>query len=129
MRIKPKIVSEAPSQWLTPQRNLIKRKNFFFSGSRLPSTGSQRVRHDLATDVAVVQSLDHVLLFVTPWTVAPQAPWSMGLPRQECWSGLPFLSPGDLPNLGIQPTSPALTGRFFTSEPPGKPLCLGPPTK
>ena len=128
MRIKPKIVSEAPSQCLAPQRNLIKRKDFF-SGGRLPSTGSQRVGHDLATDVAVVQSLDRVLLFVTPWTVALQAPWSMALPRQECWSGLPFLSPEDLPSPGIQPMSPALTGRFFTSEPPGKPLCLGLSTK
>ena len=89
--------------------------------------GSQRVGHNLAAVVAVVivvQSRGRVPLFVTPWTVALQAPWSMGLPRQGCWSGLPFLSPGDLPNPGIQPTSPALAGRFFTSEPPGKPLCL-----
>ena len=46
----------------------------------------------------------------------------MGFPRQEYWNGLPFPSPGDLPNLGIEPASPALTGRFFTNEPPGKPL-------
>ena len=45
----------------------------------------------------------------------------MGFPRQECWSGLPFPSPGDLPNPGIKPTSPALAGRFFTTESPGKP--------
>ena len=46
---------------------------------------------------------------------------SMGFPRQEYWSGLPFPSPGDLPNPGIEPRSPALAGGFFTTEPPGKP--------
>jgi len=45
----------------------------------------------------------------------------MGFPRQEYWSGLPFPSPGDLPNPAIEPTSPALAGRFFITEPPGKP--------
>ena len=51
---------------------------------------------------------------------AHQAPLSRGFPRQESWSGLPFPSPGDLPNQGIEPTSPALAGRFFTAETPGK---------
>ena len=60
--------------------------------------------------------------FVTPWTVAPQAPLSMGFPRQEYWSGLPLPSPGDFPNPGIEPRSPELTGGFFTTEVPGKPL-------
>ena len=54
------------------------------------------------------------------WTVARQAPLSMGLSRQEYWSGLPFPPPGDLPNPGIEPSS-ALTSGFFTTEPPGKP--------
>ena len=45
--------------------------------------------------------------FATPWTVALQAPLSMGFPRQEYWSGLPFPSPGDLPDPGIEPRSPA----------------------
>ena len=49
-----------------------------------------------------------------------QAPLSMGFSRQEHWSGLPFPSPGDLTNPGIEPTSPALAGEFFTTEPPGK---------
>ena len=60
--------------------------------------------------------------FVTQ-TVARQAPLSMGFPRQEYWSGLPFLSSGTLPDPGIEPmspASPALAGRFFTTEPPGK---------
>ena len=58
--------------------------------------------------VKVVKSLSRVWLFVTPWTVAYQAPQSMELFRQEYWSGLPFPSPGDLPNPGIEPRSPAL---------------------
>ena len=56
-----------------------------------------------------------------PCTVAGQAPLYMGFPRQEYWSGLPFPSAGDLPDPGIEPVSPALIGRFFTIEPPGKP--------
>ena len=59
--------------------------------------------------------------FVTPWTVAYKAPLSIAFPRQEYWSGLPFPSPGDLPNSEIEPVSPALIGRLFTTELPGKP--------
>ena len=59
--------------------------------------------------------------FVTPWTIAHQAPLSIAFPRQEYWTGLPFPSPGDLPDPGIKPASPALAGRLFTIEPPGKP--------
>ena len=55
-----------------------------------------------------VKSLSRVRLFATPWTAAHQAPPSMGFSRQEYWSGLPFLSPGDLPNPRIKPMSPAL---------------------
>ena len=58
--------------------------------------------------------------FETPWTVAYQAPPSMGFSRQEYWSGLPFPSPGDLPNPGIKPGSPALQTDSSPSEPPGK---------
>ena len=61
-------------------------------------------------------------LRATRWTVAHQAPLSMEFPRQEYWSGLPFPPPGDLPDSGIKPKSPSLTGEFFTPEPPGKPL-------
>ena len=56
--------------------------------------------------VVSAQSLSHAQLFATLWTVACQAPLSMGSSRQECWSGLPFPSPGDLPSLGIEPLSP-----------------------
>ena len=59
--------------------------------------------------------------FATPWTVAHQAPLSMGSARQEYRSGLPILSPGDLPNPGIELVSSALAGGFFTTEPLGKP--------
>ena len=72
-----------------------------------------------------VKSLSHVQLFATPWTVAHQASPSMGFSRQEYWSGLPFPSPGDLPNPGIEPESPALEADALTSEPPGKPKNTG----
>ena len=58
----------------------------------------------------------------TPWRVAHQVPLSMGYSRQEHWSGLPFPIPGDLLDLGIEASSPALASGFFTTEPPGKPL-------
>ena len=69
-----------------------------------------------------VKSLSRVRLFVTPWTVAHQAPPSMEFSRQEYWSGLPFPSPGDLPDPGIEPRSPALQADTLASEPPGKHL-------
>ena len=68
-------------------------------------------------------SLSRVWLFVSPWTVAHQAPLSKEFSRQEYWSGLPLPSPGVLPDPGIEltpPTFPALAGRFFTSAPIGK---------
>ena len=64
-----------------------------------------------------VKSLSRVQLFATPWTVAHQAPPSMGFSRQEYWSGLPFPSPGDLPDPGIESRSPALQADTLTSEP------------
>ena len=69
-----------------------------------------------------VKSLSCVRLFATPWTIAHQAPPSMGFSRQEYWSGLPFPSPGDLPDPGIEPGSPALQADPLTSKPAGKPL-------
>ena len=66
-----------------------------------------------------------VWLFATPWTVAYQARPSMGFSRQEYWSGLPFPSPGDLPDPGIKPGSPALQADALTSEAPGKPFHQG----
>ena len=67
-----------------------------------------------------VKSLSRVQVFATLWTVAHQAPLSMGFSRQQYWSGLPFPSPGDLPNPGIELRSP-LHADALSSEPPGKP--------
>ena len=67
-----------------------------------------------------VKLLSRVQLFATPWTVAYQAPPPMGFSRQEYWSGLPFPSPGDLPNPGIEPESSTLSADALLSEPPGK---------
>jgi len=73
-----------------------------------------------------VKLLSRVRLFTTPWTVACQVPPSTGFPpsmgfsRQDCWSGLPFPSPGDLPDPGMEPGSPSLQADTLPSEPPGK---------
>ena len=69
-----------------------------------------------------VKLLSRVWLFVTPWTVAHQDPPFMEFSRQEYWSGLPFPSPGDLPNPGIEPGSPALQADALPSGLPGN-LC------
>ena len=66
-----------------------------------------------------VKSLSRIQLFATPWTVTHQAPPSMGFSRQEYWNGLPFPSPGDLPDPGIEPRSPTLQADIVTSEPSG----------
>ena len=63
-----------------------------------------------------------VRLFTTLWTAAYKAPLSLEFSRQEYWSRLPFPTPEDLPNPGIEPTSPALAGRFLTPVTPGKPF-------
>ena len=64
----------------------------------------------------VVKSLSHVEIFCNPWTLL-----SMGFSSQQCWSGLPLLTPRDLPHPGIEPALSALTGGFFTNAPPGEP--------
>ena len=70
--------------------------------------------------------LSCVQLSAIPWTVAHQAPPSMAFSRQEYWSGLPFPSPEDLPDPGIEPRSPTLQADTLPSEPPGKPTKKGP---
>ena len=107
----------------------------------LQFVGSQRVGHDWATELnwitfcvnslktydnfahswseVEVKLLNWVRLFATPWPVAYQAPQSMEFSREEYWSGLPFPSPGDLPNPGIEPGSHALQADALPSEPPG----------
>ena len=67
------------------------------------------------------------LTLMTPWTVACQTPLSMGFPRQEYWSSLPFPSPGDLPEPGVEPVSRScFASGFFSTEPPGKPRYMYP---
>ena len=66
--------------------------------------------------MCVLWCFSHVRFFATLWTIARQAPLSMGFSKQEYWSGLPFLSPGELPNPGTKPGSPALAGGFFTTS-------------
>ena len=101
--------------------------DFLFLGSKITADGD--CNHEIKIHLLLgrkamtnlvkvkVKSLSCVRLFATPWTVAYQAPPSMGFSRQECWSGLPFPSPGDLPNPGIERGSPALQADALPSEP------------
>ena len=89
---------------------------------RSPVHGRRCQVSQLRPKAVKVKSQSRVRLFATPRTnVAHQAPPSMGFSRQEYCSGLPFPSPGDLPDPGIKPGSPALQADALTSEPPGKP--------
>ena len=89
--------------------------------SQLPLQGRrlQKLLSLLAMHLSPMCSLcllSRVRLSATPWTIARQAPLSIGFPRQESCSGLSFLPPGDLPDPGIKPASPALAGMFFTTS-------------
>ena len=77
--------------------------------------------------VCVLSHFSCVQLFVTPWTVAPQAPQSLGFSRQEYQSGFPCFPRGYLPDPGMKPTSPTLQADFLLTDPPGKPLVLSGP--
>ena len=85
-----------------------------------PTQESNRGLCEIKTDTVSV--LSHVRLFATPWTVACQAPLSMGILQARILSGLPCPPPGDLSNLGIEPRSPALPADSLPSKPPRKPL-------
>ena len=84
--------------------------------------GCEEINCQVWKMMVVLKLLSCVRLFVTPGTVAHQAPLSMQFSRQEYWSGLPFPSPGDLPNPGVKPRSPALQADSLPSESPGKPM-------
>ena len=119
--------------WWIMLKNIIKnslivqrfRFGTFTLGSWVPTLIGQLRSHQPCRAVkkitSKVKSFSRVWLFATLWTGAYQAPPSMGFSRQEYWSGLPFPSPGDLPDPGIEPGSPALEADSLTSEPSGKP--------
>ena len=91
---------------------------FPFPGD-LPDSGIESGSPALAGEFFTTNTTwETVRLFATPWTVAYHAPPSMGFSSQECWSGLPFPSPGDLPDPGIEPGSPTLQADALPSEPP-----------
>ena len=99
----------------------------YLQSSRVSELGSYDWWLSLFFTTVQACVLSPVWVFVTPWTAACQVSLSMGLSPQEYWSGLPFSPLQDLPDPRIQPTtppSPALAGRFFTTEPPGKPALL-----
>ena len=113
---------EAPG-WVPPAASFQGRGNQadFLEGKRQlkPEKLGKRENMHTCTECVLAKLLSHVRLFVTPWTVAPQAPLSMGFSRQEYWRGLPCPPPGDLPDPGIESaslTSPLLAGEFFTTS-------------
>ena len=108
--------SLSPPSLLTLNFSLHQGRNFFL----VPPEKSPKANILIAA--IVVQSLSHIRLFCKPMDCS--LPGSMGCPKQEYWSGLPFPSSRNLSNSGIKPMSPALAGRFFTAEPPGKPSIL-----
>ena len=90
---------------------------------RLQRLGLASQAEEEILNVKKVKSFSHVQLFVSPWTVACQAPPSMGFSRQEYWSGVLFPFPGDLPDPGIEYRSPTLQADSLPFEPPGNPWC------
>ena len=104
-----------PRDWTCISLWLLHCRQIFYQGSHQESfpLGKPQINY-----VWVLGGFSRVWLFATPWTVAHQAPLSMGFSRQEYWTGLPFPPPGDLPNPEIESVSlksPALAGRFFTT--------------
>ena len=82
----------------------------------LPGSSVHGILQARILETSSMKLLSHVRFFVTPWTVAHQAPPSMGFSRQEYWSGLPFPPPGDLSDPGIEPGSPELQADSLTTE-------------
>ena len=104
---------------LSPSALLVKTRGSFYTFLAM-SKGRKGVHID-----KVLLLLSHLVsvvrLFGDPWTVARQASLSVGFPRQESWSGLPFPPSGDHPNPGMEPCLSCIIVGFFTTEPPGKP--------
>ena len=95
---------------------------FSFQSQRkaMPKNAQTTAQFHASHTLAKVKSLSRVWLFATPWIAAYQAPLSIGFSRREYWSGLPFPSPGDLPNPGTKPSSPAFQADSLPSEAPGR---------
>ena len=115
------------TSWQIDKETMETVRNFIFLGSKSLQmvSAAMKLKDTCSLEEKLwptwkVKSLSHVWLFATPWTVAYQAPPSMGFSRQEYWNGLPFLSPGDLPDPGIEPRSPTFQADALTSELPGK---------
>ena len=100
--------------WTPKRKSICPTKN---SSTFLINRPTLQRKNFLIIPCMCVCMLSHVWLFVTPWTVACQAPLSIEFSTWEYWSGLPFPTPGDLPDLGIEPTSPALEDGFFATKP------------
>ena len=119
------------ASWALASNDAVKKHVFWSCGSLYSSNKEQEVNKYICnmsvTFVVVAQLLSHVwLFFVTPWTVACHAPLCMGFSRQEYWSGLPFPSPGDLPDPGMEPRSPALQADSLPFELPGIYMLVSP---
>ena len=121
---KTKFMASSPiTSWQTDGETMETMRDFIFLGSKITANGdySHEIKRCLLLGRKVkVKSLSRVRLLATPWTVAYQDPLSMGFSRQEYWSGLPFPSPGDLPDPGIELGSPALQADTLPSGPSGK---------
>ena len=125
---RTKILASGPlTSWQIDGETMGTEADFIFLGSKITADGDCSHETDRclllgrkAVTNLCVKSLSRIRLFATPWTVAYQAPPSMGSSRPEYWSGLPFPSPGDLPDPGIEPGSPAFQADAVTSGPPGK---------
>ena len=123
------MVSGPITSWQIERENVEAVTDFLFLSSKITADGdcSHEIRRQFLlgrkamTNLGKGKSLSRVWLFATPWAIADQAPPSMEFSSQEYCSGLPFPSPGDLPDLGIEPWSPALQADALLSEPPGKP--------
>ena len=98
-------------------------RNAFFKSMAMTRYITNEDQKEMVPEEVCVKCVSHchVRVFATPWTVARQVPLSMEFPRQQYWSGLPFPSPGDLPNPGIEPESPALQADSLLPELPEKP--------
>ena len=124
MGFSPPLWGLAPVCGFQPTPDHLHLTHIFYSC--LPACGLWTSAWDMKTKKVKVESLSRVQLFGTPWTVAYQVPPSIRFSRQEYWSGLPFPSPGYLPNPGIEPTSPALQQSptlqvvSLSTKPPGK---------